>query len=73
MNTLQTSLVVVALLRASQRQPAACLADNFVSSCMQSANAVILGKTILLSAIFAGRAFRHVPLWARGRETVCRW
>jgi len=28
---------------------------------------------VLLSAIFAGRAFRHVALWARGREAVCRW
>ena len=71
-NTLQTSVVVGALLRASQREPAACLADNFIFF-MRSAKAVILCKTVLLSAIFAGRAFRHVALWARGREAVCRW
>ena len=45
-NTLRTSVVLGALLRASQRESAACHADNFVISFTQSANAVILSARL---------------------------
>ena len=51
MNTLQTSVVVGALLRASLREPAACLADYFVISFMRSAVAVVLCETYAVRAI----------------------